>query len=110
MIFLTLLYNALIWVFIIDIAEANKGILHPIIKAILKIPQNRAITVPLIDCSLCVVFWTGLILLLISGFSIEGLVAVCLCSYLTRPIGLVYNLITDIIIKIINKIYDVFNL
>lgn len=105
-----LFLNLFIWVFIIDIAQANKGIIHPLVKAIFKIPQKSQLALPLVDCSLCVVFWTGLIILLCSGFSVSGLFIVCVTAFLSKPVSLVYHLADDLITKIISEIYDIFKL
>lgn len=57
------------------------------------------------DCSLCATFWTGILYLLITHqFTIPLIAFVCLLAATTTITKDVYFTITDVIIKILNKI------
>lgn len=98
-----LIYITFIIVFCIDLSGAipklNKlvwGLLRPGIK-------YTDWQIPLISCSLCVTWWTGIIYLLITGFTWIGLLEVALLAYMTPVIGTLLIVIKDLLIKLLNK-------
>ena len=104
---INLLLIALIIVFIVDISGAVEHLINPLVKYILKIPKSSRIEIPLISCSLCMTFWSGLIYIIVTGnFSLLNLVYVCLCAFLTPHIKDFYILVRDVLTIIQNKIYD----
>lgn len=90
-------------VFIVDLS----GIVDSIKEAIgrwLKVKVNR---IKPLDCSLCMTFWVGLIVLLAEGeFSFPMVSLVCLCAYLTQPLKGALILLSDAITSFLNKINE----
>lgn len=102
-----LLLITLIIVFIVDISGAIDHLVNPLVKRILRIPKTSRIEIPLISCSLCMTFWSGLIYVIVTGgFSLLNLVYVCLCAFLTPHIKDLYILVRDVLTTIQNKIYS----
>ena len=102
-----LLLITLIIVFIVDISGAIDHLINPLVKHILKIPKSSRIEIPLISCSLCCTFWTGIIYIICMGeFTLLNLFFVCVCAFLTTHIKDLFILIRDILVIIQNKIYD----
>lgn len=106
-----LLYLALIQFIIVSIID-DSGVIDSIkfgLSYILtkgKIPTSDYRIKPL-DCSYCMNFWCGLIYLVIIGqFNIPYIAFVLLLSGLTPITKDLINLVRDLIIKAINKIYD----
>ena len=107
MILLNLFFITVCIVMIVDLSGGIQGILHPIIKKMLHIPQNSQIKIPLIECSLCVSFHTGWIYLLCVGqFTIFNFMVVCLLALLTPEIKDLLLTIKDFINFILNKIHN----
>ena len=104
---LNLLLITLIIVFVIDISGAIEHLVYPLVKRILKIPKTSRIEIPLISCSLCMTFWSGLIYIVcMREFTLLNLFFVCVCAFLTPHIKDLFILIRDILTIISNKIYD----
>ena len=104
---INLLLITLIIVFIIDISGAIEHLVYPLVKRLLKIPKTSRIEIPLISCSLCMTFWSGLIYIIGMGeFTLLNLFFVCVCAFLTTHIKDLFILIRDILTIIQNKIYD----
>lgn len=105
--FIELLLITLIIVFVIDISGAIEHLVYPLVKRLLKIPKTSRIEIPLISCSLCMTFWSGLIYIICMGeFTLLNLFLVCVCAFLTTHIKDLFILIRDILTIIQNKIYD----
>ena len=105
--FINLLLIALIIVFVIDISGAIEHLVYPLVKRLLKIPKTSRIEIPLISCSLCMTFWSGLIYIIGMGeFTLLNLFFVCVCAFLTPHIKDLFILVRDTLTIISNKIYD----
>ena len=114
---LTIIVNILllstIIVFIVDLSGAISNLLKPIVKHFLRIPPHKDINLPLIECSLCVTWWIGLIYICIvsiaNAFTFNQfliLVSVlALVSFLTPVIKDILVLIKDLIIRFIEVFY-----
>lgn len=103
---INILLIAVIAVFIIDLSGAINNLVKPIVRKLFHLPPNADIHLPLIGCSLCVTFWVGLIYLLTAkAFTLPGVVAVCIVSFLTPIISDTLILCKDILTKIIDLIY-----
>ena len=104
---INLLLITLIIVFIVDISGAIEHLVYPLVKHILKIPKSSRIEIPLISCSLCCTFWSGLIYIICMGeFTLLNLFFVCVCAFLTPHIKDLFILVRDTLTIISNKIYD----
>ena len=106
-----LIYLALIQFIIVSIID-DSGVIDSIkygLSYILtkgKMPTTNFRLKP-IDCAYCSNFWCGLIYLFIIGqFNIPYIAFVLLLSGLTPITKDLINLVRDLIIKAINKIYD----
>lgn len=114
---LTIIINIIllstIIVFIVDLSGAIEHLAKPIVKHLLRIPIHKDITLPLIECSLCVTWWTGLIYVccvsIANAFTFNQfliLVSVlALVSFLTPVIKDTLILIKDLIIRFIEVFY-----
>jgi hypothetical protein len=96
----------IIVVFLIDLSGAIQSLKRSLS---LFLTNNRiksdAYTLPLIGCSLCMTFWSGLAYLIIThNLSITGIFIVCLLSYLTTVTYNILLFIRDLIIKYINSL------
>ena len=115
---LTIIINILllstIIVFIVDLSGAISNLLKPIVKHFLHIPPHKDINLPLIECSLCVTWWIGLIYICIASITNSFtfnqfliLVSVlALVSFLTPVIKDILVLIKDLIIRFIEVFYN----
>lgn len=105
--FIDILLITLIIVFIVDISGAIDHLVNPLVKRILRIPKTSRIEIPLISCSLCMTFWSGLIYIVCMGeFTLLNIFFVCLCAFLTPHIKDFYILVRDVLTTIQNKIYS----
>ena len=107
MVFLDLLWIAVIIVFGVDIAGFFTSIKEIIIKWISKGKFiGRNIIIKPFECSLCMTFWSGLIYLIVIGhFSLIYLAYLCLLCAFTGIIKSAILLLGDIITKFINWVY-----
>ena len=112
-IIINILLLSIIIVFIVDLSGAIEHLVKPIVKYFLHIPPHKGITLPLIECSLCVTWWVGLtyvcyvtiantftfnqFLILVSVLSLVG--------YLTSSLKDILVLIKDLIIRFIEVFY-----
>ena len=104
---------AIIIVFIVDLSGSIEHLVKPIVKYFLHIPPQKDITLPLIECSLCVTWWIGLIYVccisISNAFTFNQfliLVSVLsLVSFLTSVIKDILVLIKDLIIRLIEVCY-----
>lgn len=110
MLYVNLFLIAVIVCFIVDISGAIDHLIAPIIKRMLDIPQNKSITIPLLSCSLCCMFWSGLIYIIITNnFSVPNIAYVCMLAFLTKNISGFLRLIQEVLIKIEDLLYDYIN-
>ena len=114
---LTIIINiillSIIIVFIVDLSGSIEHLVKPIVKHFLHIPPHKDINLPLIECSLCVTWWIGLIyvcyIAIANTFTFNQfliLVSVlALVSFLTPVIKDTMILIKDLIIRFIEVFY-----
>ena len=114
---LTIIVNiiliATIIVFIVDLSGSIEHLVKPIIKYFLHIPPHKDITLPLIECSLCVTWWIGLIYICIvtitNSFTFNQFLilvfVLSLVSFLTPTLKDILVLIKDLIIRFIEVFY-----
>ena len=108
MIYLELLLICAIIIFICDLSGAIDDLVIPIVKRVLNIPKNANISIKPISCSLCMVFWLGLLYLLIHhAFTIPNIAYVCLLAYLTPHLKAILLYIKEFLIWIENKFYKI---
>lgn len=106
--YLTFLAIAVIEIFIVDLSESIQGLVHPIVKKIFGINKNTNIHIPLIECSLCVVFHTGWIFLLCIGeFNAYNLLFTSLVSFFSKNISGFLRWIQEALIKIECMLYKI---
>lgn len=103
---LNLLFIQLIFVFIIDISgfmdSLKSGISYILTKGKMKHSDYR---IRPFDCSLCSVFWAGLIYLLCTHqFTIPMIAFVCLLAGTTTITKDIYYTIMELVTKILNLI------
>ena len=105
-IYLTFLAIAVIEIFIVDLSGSIQGLVHPIVKKIFGINKNTNIHIPLIECSLCVVFHTGWIFLLCIGeFNAYNFLFTSLISFFSKNISGFLLWIRELLIKIETLLY-----
>lgn len=112
-IIVNILLLAIIIVFIVDLSGSIEHLLKPIVKYFLHIPSHKDITLPLIECSLCCSWWTGLIYVcyvtIANSFTFNQfliLVSVLsVVSFLTATLKDILVLIKDLIIRFIEVFY-----
>ena len=112
-IIVNILLISIIIVFIVDLSGAIEHLVKPIVKHFLHIPPHKDINLPLIECSLCCVWWFNLIYIcnvsIANAFTFNQfliLVSVlALVSFLTPVIKDILILIKDLIIRFIEVFY-----
>ena len=108
MILIDLLLITIILVFIIDLSGFTQSIQY-ILKKWLK--TNKDIVIKPFMCSLCMTFWTGIIYsLIMHSLTIPILAFITLLAFMTPVIKDILKLIQDLIIAVINVIYNILNL
>ena len=106
MIYLKLLLISLIIVYIIDISGVVDEFIRPLVIRAFKLPKNANLKLKPISCSLCMMFWVGLIYLLaVHAFTIFNIAYVCLLSFLTPNIKGIILYMKELLIFIENKLY-----
>lgn len=104
-----LLLIQLICVLLIDVAGVPEDFLTPIVKRLTG-AKIGTIGKPF-SCSLCMTFWTGLIFLLATGnFTLVNFTLVILVACLTPVTVMLWFFANDFLKKMIDTIYDYFNL
>jgi len=107
-IYLTFLAIAVIEIFIVDLSGSIPHLVHPIVKRIFGISSNASIHIPLIECSLCVVFHTGWIYLLCTGeFTAYNFLYTTLLSFFAKNIGGFLRWIQEFLIRIETLLYRI---
>ena len=112
-IIINILLLATIIVFIVDLSGSIEHLVKPIVKHLLHIPPQKDITLPLIECSLCVTWWNSLIYVccvsISNAFTFNQfliLVSVLsVVSFLTPTLKDLLILIKDLIIRFIEVFY-----
>lgn len=105
MIYYKILLLTAVVVFVVDLSGFTQSW-----KAWLsRVTKLRVVSLKPFDCSLCVSWWAGLVLLLCChSFSLVNVAFVALCSFLSRPMAdalrCVSDLITYVIVKLQNKL------
>lgn len=104
--YLTFLAIAVIEIFIVDLSGAIQGLVHPITKSILGINKDSNIYIPLIECSLCVVFHTGWIYLLCIGeFNAYNFLFTSMVAFFSKNISGFLRWIQEALVKIETLLY-----
>ena len=104
--YLTFLAIAVIEIFIVDLSGSIQGLVHPIVKKIFGINKNTNIHIPLIECSLCVIFHTGWIFLLCIGeFNAYNFLFTSLVSLFSKNISGFLRWIQELLVKIEDILY-----
>ena len=114
---LTIIINIIllstIIVFIVDLSGAIEHLVKPVVKHLLRISPQKDIMLPLIECSLCVVWWIGLIYICIASIAnsftfnqfLILVFVLALVSFLTTTLKDILVLIKDLIIRFIEVFY-----
>ena len=101
-IYKTLLQVAVLVVFVIDLS----GVVDSIKGAIGRFIGRRLVRLRPIDCSLCMVWWTTLIVALCLGELTLSVACWCaLLSLMSKPIGDTIMLAREFFVVIINALY-----
>lgn len=104
--YLEFLAIAIIEIFIIDLSGAMEGLIHPLAKKILGINKEANIHIPLIECSLCVIFHTGWIFLLCIGeFTIYNFLFTTMTAFFAKNITGFIRWVSELLIKIEDLLY-----
>lgn len=104
---LKLFYITLVVVFVID----HSGIIDTAKTALGKWLNVRDVKLKPFDCSLCMVWWCGLIAIAIEGqFTLGNIVAVAIFALFADKVADTLTLLRDTIAKAINEIYKFFKL
>lgn len=106
---LNLLFIQLILVFIIDISGFVETIKSKLSSFLTKgVIASTDYRIRPFDCSLCMMFWSGIIYLLFTHqFTFPLIAYVCLLSATTPLIKDIYYTLYDFIIKILKKIDEI---
>lgn len=105
-IYLVFIAIAIVEIFIIDLSGAIDNLIKPIIRWILKINKNTNIYIPLLECSLCVVFHTGWIYLLCVGeFTAYNFLFTTLISFFSKNISGFLLWVRELLVKIETLLY-----
>lgn len=98
-----LLWVALITIYIVDLSGFTDTLL-----AFLSAYKGKKVTsFKPFSCSLCMVWWAGLIYLLIVGeFTLPCIAMVALLSFLSVPLGQFIILIREALSKVIDKLFS----
>lgn len=97
-----LLLTAII-VFIVDLS----GFTDSWKSALSRFTRLRIVSFKPFDCSLCLSWWGGLILLLCChAFTLANVALVAGCSFLSRPMGDALRCVSDLITYVIAKIQN----
>lgn len=105
MIIINLILIQFIVVFIVDLSGFIPNIKSFVSRLLTKHEFNFSLKP--FDCSLCLTFWVGIIFVLVtSQFTIPVLFYICILSFFTPVTNLILINIKDILLSILNKIYD----
>ena len=62
------------------------------------------------SCPLCLTFWTGLVYIIVAGFSLPLFLWVCVCSWMTTIYPVVFHFTESFIYKVFSELGEHFNL
>lgn len=64
-----------------------------------------------LDCSFCMTFWTSLLYIIVnSQFTLVNMLIILLLAFMTEPIKQFLLLLKDLLLKIINVLYETFKI
>ena len=106
---LDILLIACIAVFCIDLSGAMQKLNRKVWDWLYKGVKYTDWEIPLIGCSLCVTWWSGIIYLLVTGFSLYMAAYVALIAFLTPVIKDVLLYVKDLLIYLVDKLYGLIN-
>lgn len=107
MIYLELSMLAVIVVFVVD----TSGFIDTIKKWLGKWLGKSVSTLRPFDCSLCMVWWAGILFAMIRReFNLPVITYVCALSALAYPISQIISLVQSLIIRGCNKLADILGL
>lgn len=105
---LNFLALVVIEIFIVDLSGAIDNIVKPILRKIFKIDDRVNIKVPLLGCSMCVAFWSGIIFLLCIGkFTLINFMITSLISFFTKNIGGLLRWFSELLVKMEGCLYNI---
>lgn len=109
---LNLFIISIIWVLILDLCGFARTIDTLLYRLIYKNRTYREDAhFPPFDCSLCMTFWTGLLyILLTGGFNLLMIAFLLLFAWLTTIERDIFILFKDLVIKLLDIIYNTFKL
>ena len=98
-----------ICVMLVDVTGVIEDMLTPIVRWLTG-SKIGTVGKPF-SCSLCMTFWTGLIYLLCTGnFTIVNFTVLLLLACLTPVTLMVYHLVVDLFTRMVESIYNYFQL
>jgi hypothetical protein len=112
MLLLKLVIISLVNVLIIDLSGFIDSLKSFISRRLTnsKFNSNQFRIKPL-DCSFCMTFWTGLLYTLVLGeFTLINLCFILLMAFMTPVFKQLLLLIRDVLLKIIDKLYEAFKI
>lgn len=102
---INLLCIQIIIVFIIDLSGVVDYIQPLVWKWLFpKLPYKESVVIKPWFCSLCMTWWSGILYILITGFTWKLLLYVALLAYFTPVTKDLLIIIKELIIKLLNKI------
>ncbi len=101
-----LLISAIIC-YIIDLSGVVDEFKHFLWKRYIKTGDYHNLSLKPLDCSRCVIWWTGLVYILITGFTLPLLAYVALLSLLSSNISDALILIKDTATYLINALASI---
>lgn len=102
---LTYFTITILWVFIWDLTDAKDELIKPILSKLFKIPVS--LIWDHLFCSLCWTWWSLLLYTLIFNCTQTGLLLSIGFAYSTNLIKSTILFIWDVILKLIDKLYDI---
>lgn len=102
---INLLIITSIIVFIVDLSGIIPHIKQYLHRKYIRVGDWTNLSLKPLDCSLCLTFWTGLIYLLFTKFTLPLMGYVCLLAYLTPIIAEVMIYVKDALIYLLNLLY-----
>lgn len=99
---INLIILQLIVVFIIDISGIIDTIKRFIWRVLIKGKPYQDFEMKPLDCSLCMMFWSGLIYIIMNNeFTLLNILIICLLAFLTNFSKDLYYLVSDLLVKLI---------
>lgn len=112
MILLKLVIICLVNVLIIDLSGFVESIKSLIVRVLTKSKFNsNQFRIKPLDCSFCMTFWTGLLYTIVIGqFTLVNICIILLLAFMTPVFKQLLLLIKDLLLKIIDKLYETFKI